>query len=114
MTVQSEQNDLSKKVITNQKINEKEYQKIIDMSDTKYEINKTRYTFSENKQYFRLDIFNDETSLALLEVDVKDKNDVVNIPSNIKIIKEVSNDINYRNINIAKKINKDKSLKLTL
>ncbi len=113
LTVQSEQNDLSKKVITNQKISEKEYQKIIDISDTKYEINKTRYTFSENKQYFRLDIFS-KTSLALLEVDVKDKNDVVNIPSNIKIIKEVSNDINYRNINIAKKINKDKSLKLTL
>lgn len=102
LTVQLPQVNTSKKVITNQKISQKEYEKLYILSDNKYEIDKTRYSFTNNKQYFKLDIFNDIDNFAILEIDTKDEFEEIDIPDNIKVIKEVSNDINYNNYNIAK------------
>lgn len=115
LTVQLPKNNSSKRVITNQKINEKDYEKIYMFDNNKYEINKTRYTFTKDKQYFKLDVFNDIENFAILEIDVKDENEMINIPNNIKVIKEVSNDKNYDNYNIAKSNNlKVKTKKLAV
>lgn len=105
LTVQLPSNNSTKKIITNQKINKKEYDKLYMTDNEKYEISKIRYTFTQNKQYFKLDIFNDFNNFAILEIDVKNKNEIINIPDNIKIIKEVTNDKNFDNYNIAKNNN---------
>ena len=105
LTVQFPNISCSKKVITNQKISKKEYEKIYMSNKDKYVINKRRYAFTKDKKYFKLDIFNDIENLAILEVDVRDYNETINIPSNIKVISEVTDNVNYNNYNIAKNNN---------
>ena len=67
---------------------------------------KDRYTFIYNNQYFKLDMIGD---ISILEVTCKDK-DVIDIPDCFEIIKEVTNDEDYKNINLGKKVYKQKSI----
>ena len=64
-------------------------------------IKKDRFCFIYKEQYFRLDIF--EEGLQLLEIEETNKTKEIEIPEFIKVEREVTSDINYRNSNIAKK-----------
>ena len=50
-------------------------------------IHKKRYTFILNKQYYRLDEYN---NYYILELEITDKNKKINVPEGIYIIKEKS------------------------
>lgn len=100
------------KVLTDKKITEKDYYKLLDSNQKKFTINKTRYSFIDNKQYFKLDIF--ENNLALLEVEATKENKEIKVPMYLNIIKDVTNDEEYFNSNIARRIKSNiliKSLK---
>ena len=70
-------------------------------------VNKKRYTFVYEKQYFKLDLFDD---LSVLEVTCMEGNKNLVFPTGINIIKEVTDDINYQNIKLGSSIY-NKSLK---
>lgn len=87
-------------IVIDKKIIEKDYYKIIAMYDEQSTIKKTRYSFVKNKQYFKLDIFEDNF-LAILEIEPTNENQIINIPSELSVIKEVTNDSEYLNSSIA-------------
>lgn len=83
----------NERITTQRNITEEEY---YDNKDEKIvPIKKVRYCFEYKNQYFRLDIFDD--GLKVLEQEETDKTKKINLPPFIKVEKEITSDITYRN-----------------
>ena len=54
------------------------------------------------EQYFELDIFKDK-DLIMLEIELTEEQKVVHLPEWLPIIREVTDDLSYRNVAIAKR-----------
>lgn len=65
-------------------------------------ITKYRYSFIYHSVYYKIDVF-EEKNYSILEVDLLGNHEEVHFPPFIKVIKDVSNDPNYKNYNISKK-----------
>ncbi|MBR0137750.1 MAG: hypothetical protein IJM15_05010, partial [Erysipelotrichaceae bacterium] len=84
-------------------ISERQYNEYLSQVDDSLSvIEKDRYGFIHDNLYFKLDIFDFDTEHGLLSVQIPDENTVVNIPEYFNIIKDVSDDINYKNYYLAK------------
>jgi len=84
-------------------INHAEYEDLLLQSDKNLNtISKIRYTFTENNLMFELDVypalFNNQ---AILEVELSDINDDLELPTNVEIIKEVTDDKSFSNYALA-------------
>lgn len=91
-----------REIIKEKVISESEYKSLLltkrqDIATIK----KSRYSFVFNKQYFKLDIFDD--NLALLEVNLTKENPHFEIPKFVNVIDDVTNNSEYTNINIARR-----------
>lgn len=86
-------------------ITKAEYLKYLKDGDPKkVEVQKTRFLFKYNDQVFELDVFKGPLSgLAILEIELKDKNQTVEFPPFLKMIKEVTEDKRYNNYSLADK-----------
>lgn len=69
----------------------------------KFNVEKIRYTFEYNNQYFKLDIY-EHSNLAILEVEPNNVKAHVEIPNFIKIVDEVTKKKEYNNFSLAKKM----------
>ena len=79
-----------------------EYLDLLMKADTtKHQIRKTRYCMTYNNCYLELDVFPFWKDEAILEVELSNENDTISIPAEIEVVKEVTNEMNYRNINLA-------------
>lgn len=104
----------TKKVITGlqrieneYKISQDQYINFLFEIDNKIgSIRKTRYCLEYKCQYFEIDIYPDWDNTAILEIELSNANEVINIPHGIEVIKEVTNDPAFKNINIAKNLRK--------
>ena len=97
--------DVSDERITiSKKITEKDYNSLMEKIDD-VPIRKCRYCFTFGKQYYRLDIFENPKNLAILEIDLTNESKKVIIPEFITVKKDVTDDLEYRNANIFRKIN---------
>lgn len=86
-----------------EKISAKEYLDLTSLKDPDTRIiRKSRYCFIYKNQYFELDIFKDPSNLCLLEIELTEENDKVEIPPFIEVEKDVTDDDNYSNKNLAK------------
>ena len=91
----------SERITVSRRITDKDYEELLSQTSDK-PIHKYRYCFSYNKEYYRLDIFDEPHGLMILET-----------PNFIKVEKDITNDMNYRNVSLYRKINKkSKSLPL--
>ena len=84
------------------KITPNEYINYLAESDTSlHQISKVRRCFIYDKRYYELDTypFNDE--YAILEIELNDINEEINLPP-LTIVKEVTNDKNFKNHSLAK------------
>ena len=85
------------------KISEKDYLRYLSQIDSSLSpIVKKRACFVYKAQYFELDIFNFSTDYALMEIELTDKTNIVNLPTFINVLKEVTDDPQYRNHKLAK------------
>ena len=85
-----------------EKITKDRYLELLMNADTsKSIIRKTRYCFIYENQYFELDIYPFCDTKAILEIELTDKGKEVTIPNDISVIREVTNDDNFKNVNIA-------------
>lgn len=66
-------------------------------------ISKTRYLILYKNKYFELDIFPFWRDKALLEIELKNESESFELPDFLHILKEVTNDKNYRNSVLAQK-----------
>lgn len=81
-------------------------EKYIDELDNKMPdrnpIVKYRYSFIYHSVYYKIDIFEDK-DFSILEVDLLSSHETVHFPSFIEVLKDVSEDPNYKNYNLSKK-----------
>ncbi len=109
LTVQSRNKGLSK-IVTDKKITAKEFERLLSSQNVKATLKKSRYCFSQNKQYFKLDILS-ESNIGLLQVDVTQDNSKIILPKELKVLEEVTDDINYQSYNIALRKNQKVKVK---
>lgn len=74
---------------------------LMDADTNKKQIRKTRYCMTYQNSYLEIDIYPFWNNKAILEIELSDENDDICIPDQIKIIKEVTNDVSYKNSNLA-------------
>ena len=92
-----------KRVEYEERISQQEYLNLLMEADTtKKQIRKTRYCFVFNNQYFELDVYPFWKNKALLEIELDDENKGVEMPEFIKVIKEVTDEEEYKNSQLAK------------
>lgn len=97
-------NDGRKVKVSDESISEKLYEKLLEFkSDKKHTIEKDRYYFPYEDEYFTLDIIGD---IAVLEINIGE-NDKVKIPSFLTALEDVTDNPNYKNQNIAQNLNKE-------
>ncbi len=63
---------------------------------------KYRYSFIYHSVYYKIDIFEDK-DFSILEVDLLSSHETVHFPPFIEVLKDVSEDPNYKNYNLSKK-----------
>lgn len=90
---------------TEHEINHKKYEKYLEKAHPdKVAVEKTRFVFEYNDQVFELDVFKGNLKgLAILEIELKDKDQKVELPPFLKIIREVTDDKEFNNFNLANK-----------
>ena len=68
---------------------------------SKKAIRKDRYCLTYNSQYFEIDIYPFWNDQAIMEIELSSEDQEIDIPKEIKVIKEVTNDENYKNFVLA-------------
>ncbi len=92
----------TKRLETERRITKEEYLKLLmDADITKHQIRKTRYCLTYENQYFEIDIFPFWNDKAILEIELNDENAPITFPKELRIIKEVTSDPNYKNAALA-------------
>ena len=74
---------------------------LMQADTTKHQVRKTRYCISYKNSYLELDVYPFWTDKAILEIELEHEDDEFSVPDEIKIIKEVTDDATYKNVNIA-------------
>lgn len=76
---------------------------LMDVDTSKHPIVKERYCFLYLDQYFELDIYPHTAYEAILEIELKSIGQEVKLPDFIEVIKEVTDDVAYKNNSLATK-----------
>lgn len=92
-----------KRIEIESRLSKNEYLTLLMEADTtRRQIRKTRYCLTYNNQYFEIDIYPFWQDKAIAEIELCDENKSVHFPKEVKVIKEVTNDENYKNASLAK------------
>ena len=94
--------DSTKRVEIEKRLTQKKYLKNLMNADTsKRQIRKDRYCLTYNNQYFEIDIYPFWHDRAICEIELNDENEAIDFPEYIKVIKEVTDDVRYKNSSLA-------------
>ena len=74
----------------------------MDADTTRHQIRKTRYCMTYENCYLELDVYPFWNDVAILEIELSKEDEEISIPDEIKVIKEVTDDESYKNVNLAK------------
>lgn len=100
-TIKKKVTDL-KRIEIEKKLSQEEYLSLLMNADTtKRQIRKNRYCLTYNNQYFEIDIYPFWNDKAIAEIELSDENTPVVFPKEIKVIKEVTDDMAYKNASLA-------------
>ena len=95
----------TKRIEIEKRLTKDEYLKLLlDVDTTKHQIRKTRYCLVYENQYFEIDVYPFWNDKAIMEIELRSENQEISIPNSIKIIKEVTDDDEYKNSSLAKNI----------
>ncbi len=84
------------------KITKEEYLNLLMNADpTKKQIRKTRYCLVYENQYFEIDVYPFWKDQAIMEIELGSEDQQINFPPEIKMIKEVTDDEEYKNYSLA-------------
>lgn len=91
-----------KRVETEKKLSVEEYVKELLNADVSlHQIRKTRYCISYKNSYLELDVYPFWKDKAILEIELVSEDSGYDIPDFIKVIKDVTEDENYKNRSLA-------------
>ena len=92
-----------KRVEIERRLSESEYLRLLMNTDTsKRQIRKTRYCLTYDNQYFEIDVYPFWQDKAIMEIELRDESVLVRFPEEIRIIREVTDDEEYKNSSLAK------------
>ncbi len=88
---------------TEREIGQSKYETYLENANPKKSsVEKTRFVFKFNDQIFELDVFKGSLKgLAILEIELESKDDKVELPPFLGIVKEVTDDKKYTNFALA-------------
>ncbi len=89
------------------RISEREYLSLLMETDANLKmIKKTRYCFMWNNTYYEIDVYPFWTDVAVVEVELNSENQEISFPEFIDVVKEVTDEIGYKNYHLAQTIRK--------
>lgn len=101
-TIKKKVTDL-KRIEIEKRLSQDEYLSLLMNADTsKRQIRKDRYCLTYNNLYFEIDVYPFWNDKAIAEIELSDENAIVEFPNEIKVIKEVTDDVAYKNSALAK------------
>ena len=74
---------------------------LMDADTTKRQIRKTRYCLTYKNQYFEIDVYPFWKDRAIVEIELSDENTPIIFPEGIRVIREVTDDPDYKNASLA-------------
>ena len=96
-----------KRIEVEERLTEEEYiNELLNADPTRGQIIKDRYCLAYNNQYFEIDIYPFWKDKAIVEIELSNEKDKIDLPPYLEVIDEVTDNINYRNSEIAKQIKK--------
>ena len=101
----SEANYLStqERIKTDRVLSERQYFDLLAEKDQNLNvIDKERYSFINGDRFYKLDVFDFDKTKGILSVQLPSKEEEVLLPDYVHVIKEVSDDVNYKNYYLAK------------
>ncbi|MBQ2947028.1 MAG: AAA family ATPase [Bacilli bacterium] len=100
-TIKKNINNL-KRIEIEKRLSKDEYLSLLMNADiTKQQIRKTRYCLIYKNQYFEIDIYPFWNDKAIVEIELNNENQEITFPDKLKVIKEVTDDVNYKNSSLA-------------
>lgn len=100
-----------KRVEVERKLTQNEYLKLLmDADNDLHTIRKTRYCLTENNQYFEIDLYPEWKNQAIMEIELSSEDDEIKPPKCIDVIKDVTEEEEYKNYEMAKNMPKEKRL----
>lgn len=92
-----------KRIEIEKRLSKDEYLTLLMEADTsKRQIRKTRYCLTYEGEYFEIDVYPFWDDRAIAEIELSDENARIVFPEEIKVIKEVTDNEEYKNSSLAK------------
>lgn len=103
-TVYYDTRDPASSIELESRIEGDEYAKSLIAADSRMaQIRKNRYCYvDQDRHYLKIDFYYGTPGYALLEAEVRNKNDKVNLPDWAKVVREVTNDPRFSNYEISR------------
>ena len=96
--------DGMKRLSTEQRLSKSEYRRLLKNADPgRRPIHKSRYCLNYDSQYFEIDIFPFWEDQAILELELRDEKEEIRFPEQIQVIREVTDDPDYKNAALARR-----------
>ena len=100
--------DGMKRMSTETRLSKSEYRRLLKNADPKRRtIHKKRYCLTYDNQYFEIDIYPFWEDKAILEIELRDEKTPIRFPKEIQVIREVTDDPEYKNAALARYDNKE-------
>jgi len=94
-----------KRVEVEKRLNKSEYLSLLMNADTALrQIRKTRYCLMFDRQYFEIDVYPFWKKQAIVEIELTEERDKISFPDFLTVIREVTEDEQYKNHSLANSI----------
>ena len=91
-----------KRVEVERRLSQDEYlQLLMEADPMKHPIRKTRYCLTEGSSYFEIDVYPFWKDKAIVEIELHDESDSIHLPKELRVIREVTEDIHFKNATLA-------------
>ena len=92
-----------KRVEIERRLSKDEYlARLMEADTSRRQIRKTRYCMTYENQYLEIDVYPFWQDKAIVEIELSDENTPVHFPKQIRVIREVTEDENYKNATLAR------------
>ena len=83
-------------------ISGEDYDRLLKQAKIEFKpVEKVRYAFNYHDQLFELDTYPFSNSLAIMELELKNVDQLIDFPDNVRVLKDVSADKRYSNSALA-------------
>ena len=91
-----------RRVQIERRLDKEHYLELLEEADpARRPLVKTRYYLTYEKQYFEIDVYPFWDHQAIVEIELSNENQTVNFPPEIKVIREVTEEEEFRNASLA-------------